>query len=263
MRDLRSPLDGFISPLGVARGAWTPASLFGAGGEGVWLAPSPTTCFTDLAGTTPAGEGDSVALMLDMSGNDNHATQLTAPARPTLQKTTGGLWYLEFDGLDNDISIPFDAFNATGDQTFAITAQHDTGIGGFIYLAGGRGDTGYLFVTLGSTSRMRFIPIMSGFAEPVSDNPIGTAPRVWVGDHDRSTGVARLFEDGTEYSDTGAANTDVTTPTDNTLYLGSGSVGGTEWKGKIFAVVAVDRLLSLSERGKLQTFLSEMSGATL
>jgi hypothetical protein len=66
MRDLRSPLDGIRSPFGVARG-WTPAALFGAGGNGVWLASSTTTCFTDLAGTTPAGEGDLVALMLDQS----------------------------------------------------------------------------------------------------------------------------------------------------------------------------------------------------
>jgi len=81
--------------------AFSPASLFASGEEGAWYDPSPTTCFTDTGGTTPASVGDSVAYLEDLSGNGNHATQATASARPTLQQTAGGLYYLDFDGVDD------------------------------------------------------------------------------------------------------------------------------------------------------------------
>jgi hypothetical protein len=48
-------------------GSFSPASLFAAGEPGVWFDPSPTTTFTDTAGTTPATVGSAVALMLDKS----------------------------------------------------------------------------------------------------------------------------------------------------------------------------------------------------
>jgi hypothetical protein len=68
MREIVSPLDGFGSPFGTrARLKFSPASLFAAGEQGAWFEPSPTTCFTDTAGTTSAQVGQAVALMLDKS----------------------------------------------------------------------------------------------------------------------------------------------------------------------------------------------------
>ena len=65
--------------------------LFANDEPGFWLNASPETCFTDLAGTTPAGPGDSVAYWQDLSGNDNHATQPTVANRPILgRKPVGG-----------------------------------------------------------------------------------------------------------------------------------------------------------------------------
>ena len=90
MRDIVSPLDGFRSPFGLlisgGAAAFTPASLFASGEEGAWYEPSDTTCFTDTAGTTPAGVGDTVARINDLSGNGNHATQTTPDSRPVLAR---------------------------------------------------------------------------------------------------------------------------------------------------------------------------------
>jgi hypothetical protein len=58
---------GLRSPFGRRRGRFTPAALFALSEPGVWFDPSPMTCFTDTAGTTPAAVGQSVALMLDKS----------------------------------------------------------------------------------------------------------------------------------------------------------------------------------------------------
>jgi hypothetical protein len=65
--------------------AFSPSTLFALAEPGVWYDPSDlTTLFTDTAGTTPVTTpGNTVGLMLDKSGNGNHATQATAAARPT------------------------------------------------------------------------------------------------------------------------------------------------------------------------------------
>jgi hypothetical protein len=72
MREISSPLDGFLSPFGRRRGGlapFSPAVLFANNEPGVWYDPSDlTTLFQDTAGTTPVTTpGQTVALMLDKS----------------------------------------------------------------------------------------------------------------------------------------------------------------------------------------------------
>lgn len=59
--------------------------LFANGEQGVWYDPSDlSTLFQDATGTTPVtSDGDPVGLMLDKSGNGNHATQSVSASRPT------------------------------------------------------------------------------------------------------------------------------------------------------------------------------------
>jgi hypothetical protein len=103
-------------------GVFSPLSLFANGEAGAWYDPSPDTCFTDTAGTTPAGEGDAVARVNDLSGNGNHATQATVAARPTLEKTAGGLWYLDFDGVDDSLEV-----DGTSIKDFTLVAGVESG----------------------------------------------------------------------------------------------------------------------------------------
>lgn len=71
--------------------AFTPLYLFANGEQGVWYDPSDlTTMFQDTAGTIPAAYGQPVGLILDKSGNGNHAAQATATARPTLGRMPVG-----------------------------------------------------------------------------------------------------------------------------------------------------------------------------
>jgi len=51
----------------------------------------------------------------------NHATQTTAAARPILRQTGGGLYYLEFDGVDDGMLTPIIDFTAT-DKMSVFTA---------------------------------------------------------------------------------------------------------------------------------------------
>lgn len=82
--------------------AFTPLSLFTAGEQGAWYDPSDlSTLFQDVAATIPVTtSGQTVALMRDKSGRNNHASQAVAASRPTF-RTGSGLAWLEFDGSDD------------------------------------------------------------------------------------------------------------------------------------------------------------------
>lgn len=79
----------------------TPARLFRSGEQGFWYDPSDlSTMFQDSAGTTPVtATGQLVGRILDKSGRGNHAIQATGAARPTLQRDSGGRYYLDLDGV--------------------------------------------------------------------------------------------------------------------------------------------------------------------
>jgi len=67
-----------------ARRAWSPARLFAQGQSGTFFS-ARQGLFIDLAGTQPAQTpGQAIALMRDLSGNGNHASQPDASQRPTL-----------------------------------------------------------------------------------------------------------------------------------------------------------------------------------
>jgi hypothetical protein len=87
MRNIVSPLEGIRSPFGPRFGtAFSPASLFAAGEQGVWYDPSDfTTMFQDSAGTIPVTAVEQpVGRILDKSGRGNHAFQSTSASRPVL-----------------------------------------------------------------------------------------------------------------------------------------------------------------------------------
>jgi hypothetical protein len=101
-----------------AAGSFSPSILFGAGEQGVWYDPSDmATLFQDDAGLTPVtAAGQIVGLILDKSGNGNHATQATGASKPIL-RNTGGLWYLEFDGIDDAMTTAAINFTVTNKLT--------------------------------------------------------------------------------------------------------------------------------------------------
>jgi len=130
--------------LSVARvsSAFSPASLFKAGEQGAWYDPSDlSTLFQDAAGTIPVTAGNQqVGLMRDKSGRGNHASQTVSSSRPII-RSSGGLWYLEFDGVDDFFvtsAINFAASDKMGvfagvmkltDSTLGVVAELSANIG--------------------------------------------------------------------------------------------------------------------------------------
>jgi hypothetical protein len=91
-------------------------TLFAGGEQGLWLdIQNLANLYQDAAGTTPAAVGSPVGLIIDKSGNDNHLSQATSSQKPILRQDAGGNYYLEFDGVDDLLSVTFAA--ALGDCT--------------------------------------------------------------------------------------------------------------------------------------------------
>jgi len=98
------------------------AQLFGNGEQGAMYIPKPQVLgqqvlWQDVEGTVPVmSDGDPVGLMLDLSGNDNHATQETSAARP-IYRTDGTLHWLQGNGVNQHIitaPVPSIATDALG-----------------------------------------------------------------------------------------------------------------------------------------------------
>lgn len=112
---------GVGSPVGLLlaltyTAAFSPLSL----SPDAWYDPSDlSTLWKDTAGTTPVTtDGDAVARVDDKSGNGYHLLQGTAGNRP-LYKTSGGLHWLEFDGVDDWLGVNFSLSGTTFHGYFA------------------------------------------------------------------------------------------------------------------------------------------------
>jgi len=124
----------------VQDGVFTPADVFTGSEAGAWYGPSDlSTLFQDSAGTTPVTTaGQPVGLMLDKSGNGNHATQATAAARPTYQT---GPARATLDKVDDRLSVTVPTGGFTGTMVLGTdqgTASYGVNIPAGPYEIGGR-----------------------------------------------------------------------------------------------------------------------------
>lgn len=105
--------------------AWTPASLPSLA---AWYTAGPSWCFTDAAGTVPAGDGDLVRVWKDRTASARNLVQGTSGNRPTLA-LSGGRWFVVFDGTNDSVlytgafiaAQPFTAFFAARTGVAAVS----------------------------------------------------------------------------------------------------------------------------------------------
>ena len=99
-----------------------------------------TTVFTNTTRTLPAEVGQGVGGLADLSGNDNHATQATAAARPTYQTAPNRI---TIDGVDDRMTVTVPTGGFTGTMVLATdqgTASYGVNIPAGPYDIGGRGE---------------------------------------------------------------------------------------------------------------------------
>ena len=97
-----------------------------------------TTVFTNTTRTIPAEVGQGVGGLADLSGNDNHATQATAAARPIYQTAPDRV---TIDGVDDRMTVTVPVGGFTGTMVLATdqgTASYGVTIPAGAYDIGGR-----------------------------------------------------------------------------------------------------------------------------
>lgn len=146
-------------PLVRQSSAFDPLTLFANGEQGVWFDPSDlTTLFQDDAGTTPVtADGDPVGLMLDKSGNGNHASQSVAASRP-FYRPDGA--FGDYDGVDDFLDTNVTEMGSTrlfcgpSDSFFIATCfKLNPNNSGTLVAKGGDGTSGRTFHALFSEVR--------------------------------------------------------------------------------------------------------------
>lgn len=257
--------------LSLGRRRWSPAALFASGEAGAWYVPGPTTCFTDTAGTTPAGIGDSVARINDLSGNGNHATRATVAARPTLQQTAGGLWYLDFDGIDDSMITPTITPGSDKLQFFAgVRKLSDGGFataGMIAELSVSSGAANGTFFCAGPnlTRRYDFRSRGSMSVETGTSSASFNAPttNILTGIGDISNDIARLRIDGAQVAQSTAdqgAGDYLAYP----LYIGARAGASLFFNGRIYSlIVRFGPNLSADTIGKAESYVAARTGVTL
>ena len=122
--------------------AWNPSRLPGTPRE--WLA-GPTWCFTDTAGTIPAGDTDAVAAWRDR-WQGTLVTQTDPLRRPTL-RLVSGKWCVRFDGVNDTMRGTYTR-NQPHECYYVGTLRND----GRVASDGFNGNTAYIWCDLVSAT---------------------------------------------------------------------------------------------------------------
>lgn len=244
---------------------YSPAQLFVGGEQGCWFEAGPTTCFQDAAGSIVAGLGDPVGHVRDLSGQGNHATQATVSSRPTLRQTAGGLWYLEFDGVDDFLVTPTAGFGTAGKDsvTFSGAWRHVAGTPQANLLALGDGSSNGTFRLQqpSGSGAIRGALFLTGTSTGIAAFPSnafdGTVLGLWTfsGDISEGTGTARKNGVFAASSSPG---------------FGSGNfidaplqIADSSFAGEMYSLVVVSKPVLGDDLGLLESYGAALAGVTL
>lgn len=250
-------------------GRWSPSLLFAAGEQGAWYDPGDmTTLFQDSAGTTPVTAPDQpIGLMRDKSGRGNHASQVTAGSRPIL-RTGSGLWWLEFDGVDDCLitsSIPFSAdkmcvaasLRKTSDAAIGtvleLSDNINTNNGTFIFLAPPNAAAASYTAGFKGTVRVDRLSLAS-YAAPITN--------VVSGIGDISAASTKLRINGVEVS-SGVVSLGAGNFGSYPLYIGRRGGATLPFVGNLYSIVVRNSAMSAADMLALDKFSGLKCGVSI
>jgi hypothetical protein len=245
--------------------AFSPASLFSNGEEGVWYDPSDlSTMFQNSDGTTAVAVGDPVGYIADKSGNGNHAIQATSAKRPTLRES-GGLYYLEFSGAQGLRTGSNIDFTATDTMSVFVGVKKDNdNTANMLEHSANIGTTNGTFrVHSGAGGLYR--NQSKGDVLSNANNSDNAAPstNVLTGQSKISTDSNVLRIDGVEAA-TSTTNQGVGNYISDQLNIGSRNDGGSaQLTGRIYSMIVRNVLSSDAEIDSTEAYVASKTGVSL
>lgn len=241
------------------------ASLFTAGLQGVWYDPSDfNTLFQDSEGTIPVtAVGQSVGLMLDKSGNGNHAVQASSAKRPELSQDANGCYSLSWDGVDDAITVSSVDFSGTDKVTVMCGITRSTNSTSMLFEFGPANVTNGFRITSGSayfafsgsTGRQTTsVPAVDksvlsiSFDRPLPTNAGGFSIR-------RNGAVGMTTSTSTAMRGGNFGNLP--------LYLGSRANIYLPFKGNMYSVVILGASATSDQIKAVESYIAQKTGVTL
>ena len=240
-------------------------ALFANSEQGAWYDPSDlTTMFQDRAGTTPVtADGQTVGKILDKSGRGNHATAPNDAARP-LYKTSGGLHWLQFDGVDDSLSTENVNFTATDEMSVFAGHMLNSDSVQVIYElsedASGNAGSFNLYPASGGT----FNCISGGTTRVTTQTPSGIS----IGTHVSSSiqnisgPSVDLRVDGVSRS-TSSSSQGTGSYGNYKLFIGARANNSLYLVGNIYSLIVLGRLATPQEITDTETWVADKTGVTL
>jgi len=251
----------------VKPGGLYPASLFAGGTEGAWYDPSDlSTLFQDSAGTTPVtASGQPVGLMLDKSGNDNHATQAISAKRPIYTEGSGLSW-LAFDGVGDTMATAAIDFTGTDKVSIFTGTQKDDNSTRMVAELSSTfvGNEGSFFMltslTYGSTSRGDASVSSNQRVDTNTVSGANTSVITALSDIPADSTIIRRngSQEGESTGDKGAGNFG-----NYPLYIGSRNNSSLFLNGKLYGLIIPGKLASAGEIASTEAYMASKTGVTL
>ena len=256
---------------GGAGPVFNPIDLFASGEQGAWYDPSDlTTLFQDSAGTIPVTvDGQPVGLILDKSGNNNHAFQSTDAKRP-LYKTSGGLHWIQFDGIDDELKTAAIDFSSTS-KIFAAFGVYKNStsndmiveLGNFVDLQGSFGMYNNV------VDPQIGVRAGSGFAINTFSSPTYTSGQEYVYGaqfdiaEPLAINQAKLYMNGSEYqldATSGSPSGTGVFGASHTMIMGAHPTGDNRFSGRIYQGIVCGKLVSVSDNDATSEFVNVTVG---
>lgn len=247
---------------------WSPATLFSSGITGAWYDPSDTTTlFQDTAGTIPVtAAGQAVAAMHDKSGLGRHLTQPILAKRPTYQ-TDGTLHWIDFDGVDDFLSVAsFDLSSTDKVTIFAGLSLLSNATGIYVELSENTNSFDRSFWA-GRTSADAYRAISRGDAGISGSQGASSAAafplasrNVVTNIHDIAGDLTQVRVDGANSGPAATGNKGLGNFRNGPLFVGNRGGQSLPFLGRIYGLILHGTLSTAAEIADAETYLATKTG---
>jgi len=242
-------------------------SLFGAGEQGVFYIPQPVVdgtqaLFQDYLGTVPVtADGDPVGLMLDQSGNGNHATQSVSTKKP-IYRTDGTLHWIGADEVDDYMLVANQAFNInTFTAAMAVELSGDNN--GRVFDSRGTGPRGVVgwHIKPFNSNNNPFVDTGTGDDDLSSTVISGTKVNLTQRDGVNPT---ILRENGVQTaSDSTPVSGSILTTLDSILFANSNGQNNQLFGGNFYGGLVVESYVDVATAERIKSYFASLAGVTL